>query len=351
MATNKHAMIRYQALDKCFSNRGRRFFINDLITACNEALYDFTGDSKYSNPLLPHISRRQIFVDIAFMESEEGWRIPLERLYEGKKVYYRYSEKEFSINNQPITDEEMNKLREMMFLLRKFKGLPQFEWMEELITNLEDKFHLKGSSKNVISMESNQYTKGIEYISDIFNAIINQQTLHIEYATYHRGKRSWDIHPYFIKQYNNRWFLIGLNNDECDKITNLALDRIESLYLSSIPYKENVMIDDFDEYFSDVIGVTIPKKKKIECVKLKFSEWRYPYIVSKPLHETMKFVDKQNRIVSIDVIPNNELIALLLSFGPDVEVLEPPSLREEFSKKILDCYKKYFIVQNGCTPG
>ena len=129
------------------------------------------------------------------------------------------------------------------------------------------------------------------------------------------------------------------------------MDRIESIRHSSVPYIENELIEDFDEYFSDVIGVTIPRKKKVECVKLKFSEFRYPYIVSKPLHETMKYVDKQNRIVSIDVIPNKELIALLLSFGPDVEVLEPPTLREELSKKILDCYKKYFVVQNGCTIG
>ena len=45
MATNKHAMIRYQALDKCFSNWGRNFYIKDLIVACNNALYSFTGDS------------------------------------------------------------------------------------------------------------------------------------------------------------------------------------------------------------------------------------------------------------------------------------------------------------------
>ena len=43
MATNKHATIRYLALDRCFSNFGKKFFIDDLINACNTALYDFTG--------------------------------------------------------------------------------------------------------------------------------------------------------------------------------------------------------------------------------------------------------------------------------------------------------------------
>ena len=63
MATNKHAMIRYQVLDRCFSNWARNFYIEDLIEACNKALYDYTGDEKSS------IQRRQIFNDISFMES------------------------------------------------------------------------------------------------------------------------------------------------------------------------------------------------------------------------------------------------------------------------------------------
>ena len=42
MATNKHAMIRYQALDKCFRNPGRKYFMDDLVQACNDALYDLS---------------------------------------------------------------------------------------------------------------------------------------------------------------------------------------------------------------------------------------------------------------------------------------------------------------------
>lgn len=96
MATNKHAMIRYQALDKCFSNRGRKFFINDLIQACNNALYDFTGSERYADSFKPGISRRQILDDINFMESDAGYQIPLDRIKDGKKVYYRYYEKDYN---------------------------------------------------------------------------------------------------------------------------------------------------------------------------------------------------------------------------------------------------------------
>ena len=348
MATNKHAQIRYNALDKCFSNIGRQFFIEDLIKACNNALYNFTGNERYADPMHPGISRRQIFDDIAYMESDDGYKIPLDRIKLGKRVYYRYSDKNFTIYNQPITDEEMMQLREMTFLLNRFKGLPQCEWMEELVTNLEDKFKIKGSSKSVISMESNAYAEGLKYLSIIFNAIINKQVLHIVYSPFNKPDCEWDIHPYFIKQYNNRWFLLGLNNKD-NRISNIGLDRIKSLENSPIPYIEDNIIVDIDEYFSDVVGVTIPANKDIVRVKLQFSEKRYPYIISKPLHESMRKVDNDNHIVAIDVIPNRELESLVLSFGDDVEVLEPIEFREQIAHKIKSNYQKYFSMHKDCT--
>jgi len=96
MSTNKQAIIRYQALDKCFNNRGRKFFMPDLIEVCNNAIYEQTG-------IKNGVKKRQIFADITFMESEEGWAIPLERLREGRRVYYRYSDK-FIINFTKICE-------------------------------------------------------------------------------------------------------------------------------------------------------------------------------------------------------------------------------------------------------
>jgi predicted DNA-binding transcriptional regulator YafY len=341
MPVNKHALIRYHALDKCFSNPGRRFYIEDLILACNEALYNFTCDDKYSDPLNPGISRRQVLVDINFMESTEGWSANIERIKDGRRVYFRYEDKNFTINNQPITDEELTQLRETMLMLSRFKGLPQFEWIDSIITSLEDKFHLKGADKSVVCMESNCYADGVEYISPLFNAIINKTPLHIEYETFHNGARAWDIHPYYLKQYNNRWFLFGLNNDEYRNITNVALDRIVSITQASIPYIENSIIEDFDDYFYDIVGVSFPPNGTLQKVVLKFSEHRFPFVKAKPIHGSQKVVDANERIISLNLIPNRELESLLLSFGDDVEVIEPQSLRSTIASKIKTLFEKY----------
>ncbi|MCX7745260.1 MAG: WYL domain-containing protein, partial [Flavobacteriales bacterium] len=99
MSVNKHAIIRYQALDRCFRNPGRMYFWEDLLEECNKALLDF-------DPSCKGIQRRQLFDDIRFMESAAGWSIPLARHRYGKRVYYRYEDLSFSINNQPLNELE-----------------------------------------------------------------------------------------------------------------------------------------------------------------------------------------------------------------------------------------------------
>ena len=349
MATNKHAQIRYHALDKCFSNFSRRYYIEDLIAACNAALYDFTGSDKYGDPLNPGISRRQVLVDIDFMESEAGWGALIERVKDGRRVYYRYEVPNYSINKQPLTDEEISKLRETTLMLSRFKGLPHFEWIDSMITNLEDKFHLKGAERSVIGLDNNEFVAGIEHISTLFNAIINKTPLRIEYKTFHKGAFTWTIHPYYLKQYNNRWYLIGLNDDEYKNIIQVGLDRIVSLEPIHVLYIENNCIEDFDEYFEDVVGISFPPNRNLEHVVLQFSEHRFPYIKAKPIHGSQKVMNEEQRLISLDLIPNRELESIILSFGEDVEVREPEALKETIAQKIRKTYEKYFPMQNGCT--
>jgi len=330
-------MIRYQALDRCFSNWARNFYIEDLIEACNKALYDYTGDEKSS------IQRRQIFNDISFMESAAGWEIPLERIVDGKRKYYRYSDKNFTINNQPLSKAELDQLKEATYTLARFKGVPSFEWVEEIISKLEDKFQLVGNSASVIDFEQNIYLKGLEYLSPLFNSIVNKQCLRVTYRNFKGEDFVWDIHPYYIKQYNTRWFLLALN-EKYQSITNIPLDRIEDCVPIGLKYKPADI--DFNEYFDDVIGVTIPRDASVEKIKLKFSSHRFSYITSKPLHGSQKIIDEENGIVVLSLIPNNEFYALLLSFGSDVEILEPQSVREEYVSQVKKTYEIYFSCAN-----
>lgn len=331
MSTNKHAQIRYRALDKCFSNFNRRFYMDDLVEVCSEAIYNYAG-------IIDGVKRRQIFDDIIYMESENGYSIPLDRLKDGKKVYYRYSDIDYSIDNQPINQNEAEQLKATIEMLNRFKGMPQFGWMQEVMTRFEDTFKLKTNTDNTVSFEENQDLKGLNHFSDLFNAIVYKHVLSIDYHPAFGDVKTYKIHPYHLKQYNNRWFLLGLL-DGNDFIMTLAIDRIESFSVIDGGYIETDI--DFNEYFDDVIGVTVHEGRDVEKIVLKFDIKRLPYIRSKPLHHTQKIKDKDEGIVEIKVIPNKELISLIMSFGEQVEVISPESLRGEIIDKIKELNKKY----------
>ena len=72
-------------------------------------------------------------------------------------------------------------------------------------------------------------------------------------------------------------------------------------------------------------------------------------MTSKPIHHSQKVVNENEGVISIDVRPNLELVALLLSFGSDIEILSPETFRNFISTKIEENFKIYFPVQNDCT--
>lgn len=335
MATNKQAIIRYQTLDKCFSNPGRRYYIGDLIEACNNSLYEYTGNEI-------GISRRQIFEDINFMESSQGWSIPLEKIRDGHKVYYRYSDRSFSINNQPLNEMEENQLREALLTLSRFKGMPQFEWIDEITARLDSGLGLSQTNDKIIEFDQNYYLKGLEFITPVYNAIIYKKVLIIDYKSFKQDiSHSIIFHPYFLKQYNNRWYVYGMN-DENQFILNLALDRISSINESDKKFIPNNSID-FNEYFEDIVGVTLNNESTVQKIILKVSNDLFPYIKTKPIHGSQKLKEKgqQYTMISLDLIPNYELESLILSYGEGMEIIQPDSLREKIRKRIEKMLENY----------
>ena len=178
MSTNKHAQIRYNTLDKCFRNPGRNYTLDDLLEACNNAITDF-------DPAAEGIKRRQLFDDIRFMQSDQGWGIELdEELKFGKKRVYRYLNPGYSISQQPLSESDANHLKAALATLSRFKGTPQFDWIEELSLRLEDTFKLSNVKSNIISFEENPYLQGKEHITQLYNAIHYQKVLKITYQVF-----------------------------------------------------------------------------------------------------------------------------------------------------------------------
>jgi predicted DNA-binding transcriptional regulator YafY len=272
------------------------------------------------------------------MESDSGYGIELiepKNSKHGRDRYYRYKDEKFSINKKDLNASEAAQLKEALLILSRFKGMQQFEWVDETVAKLESSFGLKKGAEKIIGFDENKDYTAVVHISTLFNKILNAQAVTVKYKSF-RLNKEMDIilHPYYLKQYNNRWFCFGWNQEE-NKISNLALDRIVSIKDKKLKYRKNTEIDFNDDYFEEVIGVTV--NGECRMVKLKVYADLWPYIESKPIHHTQTELKaektKDYRIITIEVKLNYELESLLLSHGNRIEVLEPEDLRNSLIKK------------------
>jgi predicted DNA-binding transcriptional regulator YafY len=336
MSTNKNAILRYKTLNRCFQNTGRKYSFDDLLNEVNNVLLDDAPESS-------GINIRQLRADLQFMRSEVGYSAPIEsEIFSGKKHVYFYSDPNFSIHNSPLNETEIHQFKNALTLLSRFEGSPGFEWISEVSVILQDSFGLKTNNEKVISFERNLDYTGENFITQLFNAIVNKRVLSIEYEPFGQEMSAIQFHPYFLKQYNNRWFVFGLNEENNIATWNLALDRIKSLEEIHVTYRQNET--DWDFHFSSIYGVSKPFDKNEEEIHLLFSKRQAPYIITKPIHETQKHYELEDGLlVKIKVIPNFDLEQLILSFGERVKVLLPIHLKEKISDRIelsLSQYKE-----------
>lgn len=331
MSDNKKALTRYQVYDKCLRNTGRKYRKDDLVKAVNSALEE-EG--------LEGIGKTQFYADMKYMEFGP-WSAPIDRFKEGRTVYFRYSDSNYSINNQPLSATEVEQLKSALLVLSRFKGMPQFEWINEIIPAIESKLGLVKTDQEVIAFDNNVDYEGLMNITPIFNAIVNKRVLKISYQDF-RSPIPYDVlfHPHYLKQFNNRWFAFGLNPSTRIANWNIALDRIKNIEELKEEYQPSQI--NWKEYFDDFIGVTKRENEQPVEVRLKFTPNQAPYILTKPLHLTQKTVNDETGLeVSIKVIPNLELERLILGFGADVIVLAPESLKTKIASVIRDSLSRY----------
>jgi predicted DNA-binding transcriptional regulator YafY len=342
MATNKNAQIRYQALDRCLSNWSRRYYIDDLVDACNEALYLYNGEGKKGDG----VRKRQVQEDLKFMVSDEGYGMSIDPIRDGHKMYYRYHYRNDSITERPFNQEELNIVSDALMLLKRFDGVPQFDWLKDLDKQLYSTSQLGKNVRSVVSFQHNPYLKGMDkdYYKQIFDAIVNKQAIEIDYHPFGKNVQQATVSPYHLKQYNNRWFFIGKRSD-FDGLSNFAIDRIEGI--NEIGRAKFEPLDnnfDFEEFFDDVVGVSV-EDVPVENVVIYVNEKAFEYIFTKPLHPSQivkhELLPDGRREIDLKVKDNYELRALLRSFGSQVEVIRPATLREKM-KNDADVLSKMY---------
>lgn len=329
MSQNKNALIRYKTIDKCLQNYYRKWTLEDLMEAVSEALYEFEGREN-------SISKRTLQLDIQLMRSEKlGYNAPIV-VYD--KKYYKYEEEDFTITDIPLTETDINVLTETVSMLKQFKDFSLFSDVSDILQRLEDKIYAeKSHTQPVIHLDKNENLKGLHFLDEIYQAIIKKVVLKVTYKSFtSRDERQFNFHPFILKEFNNRWFMVG-KRKATSPVANLALDRIISIdYDFQTPYLDIEF--DAEKFYKNCIGVTVNSGLQPRKVELWIDRINAPYVLTKPLHATQRLItslDDGSIIIHLLIIENYEFERLLLGFGDGLEVIKPEKLRLRI-KSILE---------------
>jgi len=259
------------------------------------------------------------------------------------KKFYSYEDKNYSITNSPITQQDLGTLNEVLHVLKQFNGFGYFQELNGMVTRLEDKLYKQQhKGKSYIDFEKNELLKGLKHIDSLHKSIINKKTIEISYQSF-KAKLPQVIifYPYLLKEYRNRWFILGVNK-KGKAVMILALDRIEEFKeLSSEKYHKPEF--DVSSYFDDVIGVSKAPGQKAQTIVFKIDNDNAPYVITKPLHPSQKLLKEDNDGIffSIEVIWNFELERELLGFGEKLEILAPKRLVGKIQSRLKNTLQKY----------
>jgi predicted DNA-binding transcriptional regulator YafY len=205
-----------------------------------------------------------------------------------------------------------------------------------MVSKLEDMIYSeKYQRPPVIDFEKNELLTGTQWLDLIYKAIVAQSTLQLTYKSF-KARQATELvfYPYLLKEYRNRWFVLGMTRKSSEIVT-FALDRI--VHINPFPEETFRLHRNFDPhtYFNDIVGVTRNSGDQPVNITFFANHYHAPYIKTKPIHGSQKILEevKGGSIFSINVIPNFELERELIGFGEGLKVITPNSLVRRIKQK------------------
>ena len=342
MPANKYALLRYRIIDRCLTNPGKPFPTKEeLRQACEEALYGSDGE---------HISISTVEKDLWAMRNEAdlGYYAPIE--YHRDERGYHYTEEGYSINDVQLNDDDLDAIRFATNTLIQFRDLPIFQQFDQALGKIADRLAVspnldtEGMDK-YIQFESTPHASGSEHLAPLLQAIRERHGIRLCYTKFRADSDAvthYTLHPYLLKEYRNRWYLLGWDADKqhirtfgCDRI--VTLDVMEGVRFQVEPsFKAN-------DYFAHALGITVLGDAEPEDVRFECDTVLAKYLTTQPLHHSQTIVEEPNRhVVSLRVMPTFELLQWLQAHASEITMLKPTHIKNA----VIQSLEKAIARQN-----
>lgn len=331
---NKNAYARYKLIDT-------RLRLKQQEPPKLQDLVDYVSER-----LDMSISTSSIQKDIYAMryDSALGFDAPIE--YDRYSRAYKYSDEDYSISNIPLSVEDLKGLEFATGILEQYKDIPAIKVFEDAISRMAATVRQSMQNENksaiIIPDRPNKY-EGVEYMPPMFDAIKNKKECVLKYQPFNKEEKKHKIHPYFIKEFNGRWYLIAkdIHPTKEAKFLTFAFDRVKDIIVMNKKFVEEEL--DAKKHFEATIGIS-RSDNEAEEILLSFSPNQAQYLISQPLHHSQKIIEQTENAfqISLHVVINYELQEKIKGYGEQVTVLKPKHLASEIqaaAKKVVELYK------------
>lgn len=347
MPVNKDAMARYRIIDRMLADPHKDYTTQDILKAVAHEC--------------PKVTIRMIQKDIKALEEAPFSKKVLRG--KGGRGTVRYEDQSNPLFYQELTADEEDILREALGSLGQFEGLDNFKWLE----NLKKRLDMPAGRKErpVISFARNSVLQIPDnLLGHLYSAISRRKVIRFGYRRFEEKGQPFKgvtVHPYQLRQYNNRWFLLcnPVGNEQYpfnpDLIYTYALDRMDGKveYVEEIPFIDTPV--DIDARFDEIIGVTYQKDVPMQDIYFAVKPQSVNYILTKFIHPSQDEVNpetekefktrypslKDCKFFFISCRPNVELYALFASYRDSVIIVEPTEIRETMKGMLLYTVKNY----------
>ena len=329
----KNALIRFRIIDRMLRNKYKPYpSKQQLRETCEDELFGSQG---------ANICDSTIEKDMFAMKMEHDAPIKFSKRHGG----YYYKDTNFSINDIPLSEDELSSIRFAVNTLQQFREVPFFQQFGNAIDKIVDRVAIGDNQDSEINryieFESAVSVGGNEYLPLFLEAIRGRKKVFFTYASFVKGvEKPRKVSPLFLKEYRNRWYLISFDSAKDDIIT-YALDRVQDPIIME---DEATFPNDFSPsaYFQDTIGITA-YKGKTEIIRIKANKIAAKYIASQPFHTSQKQIleGSEGSIFELIILISEEFIRVVLGYGGEIEVIAPQSLRETIANRVKEMQDLY----------
>ncbi len=336
MPAHKSKNFRYRIIDECLQNTSKQWSLEDLIKEVSRQLTHEFGVQK--------VSKRSIQYDIALMREKPpiGYKAPIVCI----NGYYTYSDENFSITQKKLSKPDIDNLTEVVNTLKQYKKYTHLGDIHKIIEKIEAIIAINpGPETYTVSFETTQrLIKGVSWLQQIFNAVEKKEVLELTIKEINDDISQFLIHPYFIKEYESEWYLFGLL-DDTKKYTVIPVQKIAAIspQITTFIEAENT---NPQEYFDSIVGISPAEGMKPSKITLKINKNLKEKFLITPLHHSQEITDlsEEGALLTLNVIPNEDLRKIILEHGAQIKVESPDKLRKQILQELKKAHDAYYTL-------